>query len=115
MAEVTPTVSPGSSGGARGEIVWTGIDNSDTVGAQKIQGGKYTLGAAGTFDSATVTFQFSADGTNFINIDTTNLQFTAAGLYNVELGNGFLKASISGGGGSQSLVLSASPINFPES
>jgi hypothetical protein len=91
---------------------WTPVTNADTPLETAYFGGEAILEVTGTFNGATVQFQWgSASGTTS-DIDTTEhptgAKFTSAGVCRVGLGQGFLKPVVSGGGGSQSLTITVS-------
>ena len=72
--------------------------------------GAYTLSAAGTFDGATVTMQASwDDGTTYHDLKDSNgtvFAATAKQAENIELARGLFRATMSGAGGSSSVIVS---------
>lgn len=83
--------------GNRPEVKWELITENDTPTSQKVPGGKYMCSVQGTFGGGSVEFQFSKTDTDYRSIDVTNLTFSAAGDYNVEIGEGYIKPVRTGG------------------
>ena len=90
--------------------LWEGIAQSETPGSVKIEGGKYTVHAQGTFGGGSVELQYSSDNSDFTSIDSTNLTFTAEGVYNFELAHGWVKPILTGGDGTTDIDVRLKPI-----
>lgn len=90
---------------------WEALTQSDAPEGRKIKGGKYTVHAQGNFaGSATVELQYATDNSDFVSIDSTNLLFSAEGVYNFEIANGYVKPVVSAGSGSTDIDLVVKPI-----
>lgn len=90
---------------------WETIINTSTPQGAKVNGGKYTAHARGNFSgSATVEIQYSSDGSDYTSIDSTNLLFSAEGVYNLEIAAGYLNVVLSGGDGSTDIDVTVKPI-----
>lgn len=91
--------------------LWEGVVLADTLDAVHIKGGDYSVHANGNFSgAATVEFLYSSDKVNYDSIDATNLLFSANGLYNFKLGDGYIKPVLSAGDGSTDINLRLKPI-----
>lgn len=106
MATITPTKKNRSPSE---EVIWTPITEADTPAGTYISGGRYTYTVAGTFGGTSIALQYSKDGSSYHAIDATNLTFTAAGSYNLEIGAGWLKP-VRTGGSSTSVSCYLTPI-----
>lgn len=90
-------------------IQWTPVTAADTCDVIEVPAGaKVSVQVAGTFDSATVVLQGSNDGTNYVGLTDPQgnaISKAAAAIEAVEEPVRYIKATHSGGGGSQSLKI----------
>lgn len=96
------------------QIIWSNVLNSETPEEARWSGGEGYVEVIGTYDSATVDLQFaSASGGTFYTPDTDaapgGARFTVNAIAAFDLPIGYLKPSISGGGGSQSVTITVRP------
>lgn len=102
-------VSPNGDGSAM-QVVWAAATSADTFAAVKMPGfSARSVSIQGTFGSATVVVNGSIDGTNFsglTNMAGTALSKTSAFCGGISDAVLYYQPAASGGGGSQSLVLS---------
>jgi len=76
---------------------------SATGNAARWGGGRGTFMVEGTFGTNTVTLQFKGPNGTWIDVDSTNAAFTAAGAVNFEICECDLRAEVAGGAGSSGL------------
>lgn len=85
------------------QILTTASTNGNGT-AYDFSGGVATLTVQGTFDGATAKLQHSLDGgTTYVDCDSDNASFTAAGQSNVELAAGKVRMNLASAGGSTSI------------
>lgn len=105
MANVTPTIS--KIGLRDGFLVtWEGLNHTNTTGAPIMMPSwrDRSVQIVGTFDSGTVVFQGSNDGTNYVTLTDPQgnaISATSAKLEQIEEATVWVKPSISGGSGSE--------------
>lgn len=102
-------VSPNGDGSAV-QVVWAAATSADSFAAVKMPGfSARSISIQGTFDSATVVINGSIDGTNYsglTNMAGSALSKTSAFVGGVGDATLYYQPAASGGGGSQSLVVS---------
>ena len=98
MAEKAFATNPDFNHKNRKAVWWENLTDADTGQEVQLEGGKYCVVAIGTFNK-TVELQYSPDdGTTWVSIDSTNLNFSAAGMYNMEVPRGKFKPVLAGAG-----------------
>lgn len=110
MANITPTIDTRSYPGGVVMATWPLILAADTCIAVQLPGYEVlSVQGLGTFDSASLAFQGSNDGTNFGPLTgkggTTAIAITAAGVKAPNESCVFYRPSSTGGGGSSSTTV----------
>lgn len=91
------------------KYIWSPITESDTPAAVQVDGGRYNVAVEGTFGTGSIELKHSVGGTAYHSIDATNLNFSADGTYNIEVGACYLKP-VRTGGSSMSVAVTLTPI-----
>lgn len=105
MATVSPVVSVVGSPDGVPRIVWESITTGDTITPYLIRNRYGYVGTAqisGTFGGATVSLQFSNDGSTWFTASDTlgnSISTTANALYEISTAAAYVRATISGGTG----------------
>lgn len=108
MANIEATVADGQGGK---EYTWEQINHDDDGTARLVEGGKYTVTCEGTWTgSMQIDIQYGKESANVADIDTTNLQFTANGSYNIEIGRGYIKPTRTSGTAGADVDVTLTPI-----
>ena len=112
MADVDPTITPLPTFESRGVNIytWTPLVAANTTGTPiEVPGlSDRTVQIIGTFDSATVVIQGSNDGTNWATLTDPQgnaISKTAAAIEMISEVTRYIRPSISGGSGSESLTV----------
>jgi hypothetical protein len=105
------TISAEQTIGEKGNFkyLWTPITEADTAATKLVNGGKYTVTVRGTFGGGSIEIKYSDTSGSEATIDATNLVFSAAGSYNIEIGRGYV-LPVRTGGSSMSVSVSVIPI-----
>lgn len=91
------TITPLRNSSNPRKTSWSSITENDTPAALQISGGIYTFAVEGTFGGGSLELKSSQAGVAYHSIDTDNLTFTADGVYDLEIGECYLKPVISDG------------------
>lgn len=78
---------------------WTNRGNLTSDGqttAWTHPGGLASVSVVGTWGSGTADLQFSPDGSNYYDVDTTNARLTADGVFDIQLAACSLRVDLSG-------------------
>lgn len=112
MATITPTIT--HAGNHTKIFTWAALTAANAVGhpipPQYADYVDRCIHILGTFDSATVVWQGSNDGTNYLTLDDAHdvaISKTAADIEQVNQSALYQRPSTSGGGGSQSITVIA--------
>lgn len=112
MADIDPVVQPEDCHRNRNAYLWEEIGQSDVPQEIYIEGGIYTCSVEGNFSgSATIEFKYSktSGGTPY-SLDSTNLLFSAAGAWDIQIGRGYITPVLSSGDGSTDLDARLMPV-----
>lgn len=107
MANISATTNIGEGGNT--EYLWETITQADTAVTQLCNGGKYTVTVRGTFGGGSIEIKYSDISGSEASIDATNLTFSAAGSYNIEIGRGYI-LPVRTGGSSMDVDVKLTPI-----
>lgn len=107
MANISATATKSEDN--RTEYLWSNITEADTPLTQLMGGGRYTVTVRGTFGGGAIEIKYSDAAGSEASVDATNLNFSASGSYNIEIGRGYI-LPVRTGGSSMSVNVSIVPI-----
>lgn len=94
-------------------IVWGDVTNADTITPARVEGGIYTCEVSGTLDGATVQWLWGSTAASVAPVGLDEVPYggkVSTGTVrsvNLTVASGYIGATVTGGGGTQNLTLTA--------